>query len=312
MKNIKESIKYMKNSKNGITLVALVVTIVVLLILAGVTIATLMGDNGLINRAKDASELTKRENTIEKVKLMLADYSIERVTGTKTLEEYLNEQKTKGELDKVTNNGDGTITVEVDGYEITIKEDDLSIVSTEKAGGVRPVFEVTTTKIDGGSITSSEEGSLTQKAITINITNVAEFGENYTIEVKDSSGNTITKEENVIAGVTGQASYKINKSGTYTITVTGTKDGKSKTTTKTETITLAKEQIAESAVSSTLKANGVIDIVWLNEDNTVRTESEGPLSPKSSLGNLTAIKYDGTNWVPADEDNKKNADGQND
>ena len=41
----------MKNSK-GITLIALVITIIVLLILAGVSIAMLTGDNGLLSQAK--------------------------------------------------------------------------------------------------------------------------------------------------------------------------------------------------------------------------------------------------------------------
>ena len=40
----------------GITLIALVVTIVVLLILAGVSIAMLTGDNGIIVQAKRARE----------------------------------------------------------------------------------------------------------------------------------------------------------------------------------------------------------------------------------------------------------------
>ena len=57
-KDKKKSIKYMKDSKNGITLVALVVTIIVLLILAGVTITILMGDNGIITKAQDAAEST--------------------------------------------------------------------------------------------------------------------------------------------------------------------------------------------------------------------------------------------------------------
>lgn len=39
-----------KNS--GITLIALVITVIVLLILAGVTIATLMGDNRIINKSR--------------------------------------------------------------------------------------------------------------------------------------------------------------------------------------------------------------------------------------------------------------------
>ena len=39
-------------ANEGITLIALVITIIVLLILAGVTISTLMGENGVITRSK--------------------------------------------------------------------------------------------------------------------------------------------------------------------------------------------------------------------------------------------------------------------
>ena len=55
----------MKEQK-GITLVALVITIIILLILAGISIATLSGDNGLFTRAQQAKNATingqKNEN----------------------------------------------------------------------------------------------------------------------------------------------------------------------------------------------------------------------------------------------------------
>ena len=51
-KKMKENLK----NKNGITLIALVITIVVLLILAGVSIATLIGDNGILTQAGNAKE----------------------------------------------------------------------------------------------------------------------------------------------------------------------------------------------------------------------------------------------------------------
>lgn len=44
----------MFKKERGITLVALVVTIVVLLILAGVSISLVLGNNGLITKAKEA------------------------------------------------------------------------------------------------------------------------------------------------------------------------------------------------------------------------------------------------------------------
>ena len=48
----------MFKKENGITLVALVVTIVVLLILAGVSISLVLGNNGLINKTKEAKNAT--------------------------------------------------------------------------------------------------------------------------------------------------------------------------------------------------------------------------------------------------------------
>ena len=41
-----------KENIKGITLIALVVTIIVLLILAGITISTLFGENGIITKAQ--------------------------------------------------------------------------------------------------------------------------------------------------------------------------------------------------------------------------------------------------------------------
>ena len=47
------------NKNKGITLIALIITIIVLLILAGVSIAMLTGENGILTQAKKAKEETK-------------------------------------------------------------------------------------------------------------------------------------------------------------------------------------------------------------------------------------------------------------
>ena len=54
-----------KKNTRGITLIALVITIIVLLILAGVTIAALSGDNGILTRAKEAKKKTEQANQEE-------------------------------------------------------------------------------------------------------------------------------------------------------------------------------------------------------------------------------------------------------
>ena len=48
--------KKVLKEKSGITLIALVITIIVLLILAGVSIAMLTGDNGILTQATEAKK----------------------------------------------------------------------------------------------------------------------------------------------------------------------------------------------------------------------------------------------------------------
>ena len=59
----------MRNNQKGITLVALVITIIVLLILAGVTIAALSGDNGILKRGSEAKVQTNVQNAKDLINL---------------------------------------------------------------------------------------------------------------------------------------------------------------------------------------------------------------------------------------------------
>lgn len=63
--------RLMKN--RGITLIALVVTIIVLLILAGISISMLTGQNGILNRAVEARKKTEEANRDEQRKLAQAE-----------------------------------------------------------------------------------------------------------------------------------------------------------------------------------------------------------------------------------------------
>lgn len=121
-------------SSNGITLVALVITIVVLLILASISINMVIGENGIIGKASDANKKTGMAQATGKVQMLLADYLTDKYTNGTDLMTYMNSKEANGEIDKVTDNGDGTITIEIDGYEVVVKTDDLNIESVEKVG----------------------------------------------------------------------------------------------------------------------------------------------------------------------------------
>ena len=58
--------------KGGITLIALIITIIVLLILAGVSINIVIGENGILSRAQKASDAHKEANSKERVLIELA------------------------------------------------------------------------------------------------------------------------------------------------------------------------------------------------------------------------------------------------
>ena len=101
-----------KNKKNnGITLIALVITIIVLLILAGVTIATLTEENGILTRASDASERTKEAEEKDAIGIayngVMADNQGTGVSDRDLQTELMN----NGYNATVTDNGDGTLNV---------------------------------------------------------------------------------------------------------------------------------------------------------------------------------------------------------
>ena len=69
---MKENLKKVK----GITLIALVITIIVLLILAGVSIATLAGDNGILTRSAQAQSEHADATVKEAIELVYSEYQI--------------------------------------------------------------------------------------------------------------------------------------------------------------------------------------------------------------------------------------------
>ena len=83
------------NKNCGITLISLVVTIIILLILGGIAIATLTGENGLFARAKQAKENYSVSSAKEKLQLAISDLMVEQTSKGENL--------TKEDLPKINN-----------------------------------------------------------------------------------------------------------------------------------------------------------------------------------------------------------------
>lgn len=95
----------MLKSNKGVTLVALVITIIVLLILAGVSISLVAGDNGVLNQAVNAADNTNKAAVQSELEMAVsavqADWAAEKYggTSTKTLKEYVTESKLTANMD---------------------------------------------------------------------------------------------------------------------------------------------------------------------------------------------------------------------
>ncbi len=97
----------------GITLIALVITIIVLLILAGVSIATLTGENGILTRASKAKEEQKIATAREKLSLVLIEAGMEKRINMKYNQDAFLDEFIKTNLEGSKIKGDIAI---VDGY----------------------------------------------------------------------------------------------------------------------------------------------------------------------------------------------------
>ena len=152
--------------ERGITLIALVVTIVVLLILAGVSLNLVLGNNGIITKAQDAKLMTRAGSAEDEVELWKSDNYIARTSNQATVdkETMLQGLKDKNlvyeeEIDRdneiiTIKKKDGTIVKEINysGVIINISK----TPETEKSGAV--VLQVTSVEgLTNISIKSEEE-----------------------------------------------------------------------------------------------------------------------------------------------------------
>ena len=145
MKTIKTAKKQKLKESKGITLIALVITIIVLLILAGVTIATLTGDNGILKKAGDAKTQTEQAKEDENLKIAIAgSYGTDGKLNLKDLKDNLENQGIN--YDK--NNTGFPLEVTVNGEKKKIDANGNIIGSIQSLKTKGTVFNDTTTLED--------------------------------------------------------------------------------------------------------------------------------------------------------------------
>ena len=111
----------LKTKEKGITLIALVITIVILLILAGITITTLTGNNGILTQANNAKKATGYKSEEEKIKVAIAGSKAINYQGEyncNALQKEFDYQFGKGKT-HIRKNMDGSIEVQLEEKEKT-------------------------------------------------------------------------------------------------------------------------------------------------------------------------------------------------
>ena len=129
----KLNLKLKEKSTKGITLIALVITIVILLILAGVGIAMLTGDNGILTQAQNAKEKTEKASELEGIQLAVIGSETKNneyldILDAKSFKEELEKNFSSEELDVVAN-GDGSFIVTINDRKYYVNNDKTVISS---------------------------------------------------------------------------------------------------------------------------------------------------------------------------------------
>lgn len=152
----------MKNNK-GITLIALVVTIIVLLILAGVSIAMLTGQNGILNRASQASVANEIGDAKDKVALevnnAVSEYYAGKYTGanvTVSGEDKITGTSGNADLAKLIKARLTTLKSTVDTGKVT-----MTLKDDTESNPTKTTITITITSNSDSTKTASVELSLT-------------------------------------------------------------------------------------------------------------------------------------------------------
>lgn len=234
----------------GITLIALVITIIVLLILAGVTISLVIGDNGILNRATEAGEEYIKASIKEEIELAIMDINAE--LATKNPPQGLTKQEIIDRLQdhiKEIITIDNDMTGEYKGYNYWIDEkyevhigDKVSSIGVKLNASIEKIgtsyftikAEATSTEgiivgyiytIDGIDKPQTTNTSYTQEGLgettqhTAKVKAIDEKGnvkESRTFKITTESRIYLYKEGNECTDITGGWERTVYNTGSYT------------------------------------------------------------------------------------------------
>ena len=282
-----------KNNKKGITLIALVITIIVLLILAGVSISMLTGDNSLLGNAQKTGPASNIGAAKDEVGLAynnaMQEYYQEKYASTNggsgtfasKLETAINEITEKGRnhsCEIAYDTSAGTITITNGGYKV------IGTVDTTDSGA----------GISWGEMKETTGIDIMPATLKLNIADDSTKTGTLTATLSRISGDiTWTSSSDSIATVSGSnttATIEAKAEGTATITASCTANGKTYSSTCTvEVINKTKSLPGStlSATSSACKEILVANLVYADLDGDATT-AEGIIFADKAGNAVTA------------------------
>ena len=317
----------MKNSSKGITLVALVVTIIVLIILAGVSINLVLGENGIITKAKQAKEMMEIASLKEKLELNKTELLLSS-DYTFNLQNYINsliekEIITSNDIENTEYDNSKLITINGYVFLLTEEDEDIKIEVQGKVGGViivdrtKPILTIMSNTVNTISIEATDNSSgivgyiysktntipenfiECENTLCLNIT-IQNLEENtkYYIWVKDLVGNISEYK----TATTSIGNYSLNNGGKYNTLAQAVENAAIG-----DTINVIKDYTDTSDVNINknliLNTNGKTLIrtktIQIAEGTTVEITGEGTLTTEEEInlitnnGNLN-ITHEGT------------------
>ena len=180
----KQKIKKLEKiqTQKGITLLVLIVTIIILLILAGITIGTLTGENGIINNTKSAKEQTEIANEKE----ILEKATVEAMGNNKY--GNIEENELQNKLDKETDEGETQVKDIGEVIKVLFVESQRNY-AVDKDGNVRSMIWWETSDKDGNNyITNGDVTLQTGDYIAYDANDKVEY--TYTAEAEKTGINT--------------------------------------------------------------------------------------------------------------------------
>ena len=201
-------------SNLGITLIALIITIIVLLILAGVTLNMVMGENGIFGKANNAKNKTEVAQYEEELRMCVLELQTDAAANGTTFNmetiknkfvEKVKELENTTEIEFPTEESETRLDGTYKGYEFYI-DDKYAAHIGDKATGISlttslepsgwtqgPVTATITIKSNNGiNNVEPDEGSKNGNEYIITKTDIAE-NTSFKYTVTDGQGNTQTK-----------------------------------------------------------------------------------------------------------------------